>query len=145
ALFVQQAARTPEGFAKAHAEADKKYELITAIAAQNPDKAAIAYSPSDVKRIAGQGKFAIVISMLNAYPMGQDISQIDAWYEKGVRILGFVHAGHNDWADSSRPNANLGNKIAEHNGLSPLGVAGVKRLDELGVVIDVSQLSSAAF
>src|SRR5438067_3160702 len=83
ALFVQQAARTPEGFAKARAEADRKYELITAIAAQNPEKAAIAYSPADVKRIAGQGKFAIVISMLNAYPMGQDISQIDAWYEKG--------------------------------------------------------------
>jgi membrane dipeptidase len=62
-----------------------------------------------------------------------------------VRILGFVHAGHNDWADSSRPNANLGNQLAEHTGLSPLGVAGVKRLNELGVLIDVSQLSSPAF
>jgi membrane dipeptidase len=145
ALFVQQGPRTAEGFAKARAEADKKYELIKAIAAQNPEKAAIAYSPDDVKRIAAQGKFAIAISILNAYPLGTDLSQIDAWYDKGVRILGFVHAGHNDWADSSRPNANLGNKQAEHNGLSPLGVEGVKRLNELGVLVDVSQLSSPAF
>lgn len=145
AVFVQQGPRTPEGFAKARAEADKKYELIRAIAAENPDKAALAYSADDVKRIAGQGKFAVAISMLNAYPMGLDISQIDAWYDRGVRILGFVHAGHNDWADSSRPNANLGNKLAEHNGLSPLGVEGVKRLNELGILIDVSQLSSPAF
>jgi microsomal dipeptidase-like Zn-dependent dipeptidase len=145
AVFVQQGPRTPEGFAKARADADRKYELIQAIAAENPAEAAIAYSAEDVKRIAAQGKFAIAISMLNAYPLGTDLSGIDAWYGKGVRILGFVHAGHNDWADSSRPNANLGNRAAEHNGLSPLGVEGVKRLNELGMLIDVSQLSSPAF
>ena len=145
AVFVQQGPRTPEGFAKARADAEKKYELIKAIAAQNPEKAAIAYSAEDVRRIAASGRFAIAISILNAYPLGTDLSQIDAWYDKGVRIFGFVHAGHNDWADSSRPNANLGNKLAEHNGLSSLGVAGVKRLNELGVLIDVSQLSSPAF
>ena len=145
AIFAQQGPRTPEGFAKAKADAEKKYELIKAIAAQNPDKAALAYSPEDVRRIAAQGKFAVVISILNAYPLEKDIKQIDFWYDRGVRILGFVHAGHNDWADSSRPNAGLGNKLNEHNGLSELGVAGVKRMNELGIVIDVSQLSSPAF
>ena len=145
AIFAQQGARTPEGFAKARADAEKKYELIKAIAAQNPDKAALAYSPADVRRIAEQGKFAVVMSILNAYPLEKDIHQIDFWYGRGVRILGFVHAGHNDWADSSRPNASLGNKLNEHNGLSELGVAGVKRMNELGMLIDVSQLSSPAF
>jgi membrane dipeptidase len=145
AIFAQQGARTPEGFTKARADAEKKYELIKAIAAQNPDKAVLAYSPADVRRIAAQGKFAVVMSILNAYPLEKDIHQIDFWYGRGVRILGFVHAGHNDWADSSRPNAGLGNKLNEHNGLSELGVAGVKRMNELGMLIDVSQLSSPAF
>jgi membrane dipeptidase len=145
AIFAQQGPRTPEGFAKARADAEKKYELIRAIAAQNPDKAALAYSPADVRRISEQGKFAVVMSILNAYPLEKDIHQIDFWYGRGVRILGFVHAGHNDWADSSRPNAGLGNKLNEHNGLSELGVAGVRRMNELGMLIDVSQLSSPAF
>jgi membrane dipeptidase len=145
AIFAQQGPRTPEGFAKAKADAEKKYELIKAIAMQNPEKAALAYSPADVRRIAGQGKFAVVISILNAYPLEKDVHQIDFWYGRGVRILGFVHAGHNDWADSSRPNAGLGNKLNEHNGLSELGVAGVKRMNELGMLIDVSQLSIPAF
>ena len=145
AIFAQQGPRTPEGFAKARADAEKKYELIKAFATQNPDKAALAYSPADVRRAAEQGKFAVVMSILNAYPLEKDIHQIDFWYGRGVRILGFVHAGHNDWADSSRPNAGLGNKLSEHNGLSELGVAGVKRMNELGMLIDVSQLSSPAF
>src|SRR5580658_9686859 len=88
AIFAQQGPRTPDGFAKARADAEKKYELIKAIAAQNPGKAALAYSPADVRRIAEQGKFAVVMSILNAYPLEKDIRQIDFWYGRGVRILG---------------------------------------------------------
>jgi membrane dipeptidase len=75
AVFVPQGPRTPEGYAKAREDAQKKYGLIKAIAEQNPDRAALAYSPADVRRIAGQGKFAVVISMLNAYPLGSDLGR----------------------------------------------------------------------
>src|SRR6266853_5053330 len=145
AVFVPQGPRPPEGYAKAREDAQKKYGLIKAIAEQNPDRAALAYSPADVRRIAGQGKFAVVISMLNAYPLGSDLGQIDEWYKRGVRVFGYVHAGHNDWADSSRPSKALGNGPQEHGGLSDAGKRGVARLNELGMLIDVSQLSTPAF
>lgn len=145
AVFVPQGPRTPEGYAKAKQDADAKYKLIKAFAEQNPQKAALAYSPEDVRRIAAQGKFAVAISLLNAYPLGNDLAQIDEWYKRGVRIFGYVHAGHNDWADSSRPNKNLGNGPEEHGGLSAIGKQGIARLNDLGVLIDVSQLSSPAF
>ncbi|HEV2202595.1 MAG TPA: dipeptidase [Bryobacteraceae bacterium] len=145
AMFVPQGPRTPEGYAKARQDADKKYALIKAFAEDNPARAAIAYSPADVRRIAGQGKFAVVISLLNAYPLGADLSQIDEWYKRGVRVFGYVHAGHNDWADSSRPSAALGNKPEEHGGLSAIGRQGIARLNDLGMLIDVSQLSTPAF
>jgi membrane dipeptidase len=149
AVFVPQGPRTPEGYAKARQDADTKYNLIKAFAEQNPQRAALAYSPQDVRRIAGQGKFAVAISLLNAYPLGGDasqaVSQIDAWYKRGVRIFGYVHAGHNDWADSSRPNKNLGNAPEEHGGLSSIGKQGVARLNDLGMLIDVSQLTTPAF
>lgn len=145
AVFVPMGPRTPEGYAKARQDADRKIALIKGIAEQNPDRAALAYSPADVRRIAGQGKFAVAISLLNAYPLGSDLAQIDEWYKRGVRIFGFVHAGHNAWADSSRPSKTLGDGPQEHGGLSELGKKGVARLNELGVLIDVSQLSSPAF
>src|ERR1700733_14863318 len=62
AVFVPQGARTPEGYAKAREDADKKLALIKAVAEQNPDRAALAYSPEDVRRLAAQGKFAVVVS-----------------------------------------------------------------------------------
>jgi membrane dipeptidase len=145
AMFVPQGPRTPEGYAKAREDADKKFALIKAFAEQNPDRAALAYSPADVRRIAAQGKFAVVMSLLNAYPLGSDLAQIDEWYKRGVRVFGYVHAGHNDWADSSRPSKALGDGPQQHGGLSDLGKRGVAKLNELGMLIDVSQLSTPAF
>src|SRR5262249_23581559 len=98
-VFVNMTERTTEGYAKAVLEAETKYKLIKAVAEQNPDRATIAYSPEDVRRIAKQGKFAIIISLLNAYPLGTDLSRLDRWYERGVRILGFTQGGNNAWAD----------------------------------------------
>ena len=144
AVFVPQGPRTPEGYAKAREDADKKYKLIKAFAEDNPDEAALAYSPEDVRRIAGQGKFAVLISVLNAYPLGSDLGQLDEWYKRGVRVLGYTHAGNNDWSDSSRPSKALKDSPDEHGGLSDLGKKGVARLNELGVLIDVSQLTTPA-
>src|ERR1700730_14649330 len=129
AVFVPQGPRTPEGYAKARADAEKKYNLIKAVAEQNPNLAALAYSPEDVRQIAGR-KFAVVLSLLNAYPLGTDISQIDEWYKRGVRIFGYTHAGHNQWADSSRRSPALGDAPEEHGGLSALGKQGIVRLNE---------------
>jgi membrane dipeptidase len=116
AVFVPQGPRNPQGYAQARADAEKKYNLIKAITEQNPSLAAQAYSPADVQRIAEQGKFAVVMSLLNAYPLGADLSQIDEWYRRGVRIFGYTHAGHNQWADSSRPNQ-ARNKLEPASGI----------------------------
>jgi microsomal dipeptidase-like Zn-dependent dipeptidase len=145
AVFVPQGPRTPENLAKAKADAEKKHQIITGIAKDYPDRAAIAYTPEDARRIAKEGKFVIVESFLNAWPLGGDLALLDEWYRKGVRVFGFVHAGHNELADSSRPSAPLGDKPEEHGGLSPIGRQAVARLNELGVLIDVSQLSTKAF
>ena len=144
AVFVPQTKRTEENYQRARADADKKYEAVVKVAKQNPNRAGLAYSPADVRSLAKQGKFAVVISFLNAYPLGKDLSQIDSWYDKGVRIFGFNHAGNNDWADSSRPVAGFGDKPDENGGLTDLGKQAVAKLNEKGILIDVSQLSSKA-
>src|SRR5260370_39305567 len=66
AVFVPQGPRTPEGYAQARADAEKKYNLIRAVAEQNPNLAAMAYSPGEARRISRQGKFAVVLSVLSA-------------------------------------------------------------------------------
>ena len=139
AVFVPQGPRTAEGYAKARRDADAKLAAIRATPERYPDRAVLARSAADVEAAAKAGKRAIIVGFLNAYPFGESLEPIDAYYAAGVRSFGFVHAGNNAYADSSRPGG-VGPKV-EWGGLSPLGKAAVAKLNDLGVIIDVSQLT----
>jgi membrane dipeptidase len=140
AIAVGSGPRTAEGIAAAHAEADAKLAAIRAFLRDNPRDAALALSADDILRIHKAGKIAVIESFLNARSIGTDIAAIDGLYRDGVRLFGFTHAGNNDFADSSRP---TGEPAEEHHGLSPLGKQAVTRLNRLGVIIDISQLTTA--
>jgi membrane dipeptidase len=142
AVFAKQGKRTPEGLLKARAEADRKLKAILDIPRRYPQQAALALSATDVERIHREKKVAVIVGFLNAAPLGTDLSLIDAYYRAGIRTFGFVHAGNNDFADSSRPVGE--DKYGEHGGLSSLGREAVSLLNRLGVIIDVSQLTPEA-
>lgn len=145
ALFVPQGERTPAARTEAQWGLLARHAAIRAVSSRNPGLAEQALTPDDLRRIARSGKVAIVETLLNTWPLGDDLDAFDRWYARGVRFVGFVHAGNNQFADSSRPALPRGEKPDEHGGLSPLGKAAVKRLNDLGAVIDVSQLSDVAF
>lgn len=144
AVFVLQGQRTAQAYAKAAEQASQKLSAILKMAAEHSDRVEIAYDVADIERIHAQGKRFLVVSMLNGYPLGPQATALDDYLQKGVRQIGFTHAGHNALADSSRPQAALGDVGPEHDGLSDLGRSLVQRLNRQGVIIDVSQLSSAA-
>ena len=129
------------GVREARAQADAKLAAIKAFVASNPQRIGLALSADDVERLVGEGRVAVLIGFQNARSIGADLSQIDVFYREGVRVFAFNHAGHNAFSDSSRP---IDTPVAEHHGLSPIGRQAVARLNDLGVLIDVSQLSSEA-
>jgi membrane dipeptidase len=138
AIAVGPGPRTPEGTNAARAEADAKLAWIQTFVKDHSDRVGVALSASDIERIHAAGKIAVIESFLNARSIGNDISAIDTLYRDGVRLFGLTHAGNNEWADSSRP---TGEPAVEHHGLSPLGREAVTKLNKLGVIIDVSQLT----
>lgn len=133
--------RDPNSVAAARREADQKLALIKTFAASDPARVGLALSATDVERLHAEGRIAVLISFQNARSIGSDLSQIDVFYRQGVRIFGFNHIGHNAFADSSRP---WNEPPSEHGGLSPLGREAVAKLNDLGILIDVSQLSKDA-
>lgn len=141
-VAVGPGATDAQGVAAARAEADAKLAVIKAIIAGNPDRVGLALGADDVERLHREDKIAILIGFQNARSIGEDLSQIDAFYQQGARIFGLNHAGHNAFSDSSRPSS--GEPESLHGGLSPLGREAIARLNRLGALIDVSQLSRDA-
>lgn len=134
-----------EGFVEeARHEQEVRYKIISGMVRDFPNQVGIAYTPDDFRRLHGEGKFAIFISMLNAYPLGNDLNQLDLWAARGMRMFGFSYIGNNAWSDSSRPLPFFNDSTDALEGLSAIGQQAVHRLNDLGVIIDVSQMSTKA-
>ncbi len=140
-VFVNQDKRTPELYAKARAGAQAKLVAIEKMLSAYPKRIALARRAADVPKIVAAKKHFAVISIVNAYPLGEDLSWLPELYARGLRMMGFTHAGHNQFADSSRPQEKLGDGKAEHGGLSALGKQAVAEMNRLGIIVDVSQLT----
>lgn len=143
AVFVPQTERTDETRRLAALEAKKKLDFIHHLASENPDTYTIATTADEVRSAEASGKIAIVPTILNAFALGNSAANLDHFHKRGVRILGLTHAGHNDFADSDRPQPR--DVDQEHGGLSAEGKKLVKRANELGILLDVSQISHEAF
>ena len=140
--------RTPEGYSKAKTIALTKLAAVNALSENPANNTLIAKTTDELLSAHSEGKSAIVLGFQNGLILGTDVNQIDALYHSGVRVFGLTHMGHNDFADSSRPLYNAATKKrepeAEHGGLSPLGRQAIAKINALGAIFDISQLSKQA-
>lgn len=143
-VFAWQQARTPAEDAKAMATGREKLGAIRRMTEWYPNRIGLARSAAEIEALHAAGRKAAIIGVLNATVLGRKAELLDEYYQAGMRQLGFVHASHNYYADSSRPLAKNGDAETLWGGLSPLGRRTLRRLNDLGVIIDVSQLSAAA-
>jgi membrane dipeptidase len=137
-VFIGQGERTPEGNQKAKEDALEIISEIYNTVDTYSDDLEIATRADDLARIADKGKHAIYLGMENGYPIGDDPGLLDTYYDKGVRYVTLVHSDNNDLCDSSTD-------TLEHGGLSPLGEEVVRRMNDLGMLIDVSHASDNTF
>lgn len=143
AVFAAQTPDTPEGRREALEEALARNAAIDRIA--NSPGARLAQSAADVRVINATADFAVLKTIVNGGAFATTAADISQWQKRGVRIFGLVHAGHNALADSSRPALPRGEAPQRWGGLSPAGKVVIAELNRLGIVVDVSQLSSPAF
>ena len=142
ALFVNwvpQAGRTPSAYAKAKADAEIKFKAIETMVAKYPDRIGIARSADEAEQLVADGSHFAVMGMVNAWPLGPDLSWLPELYDRGLRNITLNHAGHNQFSDSSRPRNAL---LMEHGGLSQLGRHLIRTMNDMGIIVDVSQVAS---
>ncbi|MEE4283518.1 MAG: membrane dipeptidase [Pseudomonadales bacterium] len=147
AVAVGSGPRTPAGDAEARAIADVELAGVMAIADAD-DRVVVVRSADELEQAHANGEIALLLGFQNARILQGSVDALNEFYDAGVRVFALTHLGHNDFADSSRPVyiAESGGyePTEEHGGLSALGKAAIARINELGAVVDVSQLSKPA-
>ena len=137
AIYTPQGPLTEEGFRKARDFALLRGMSIRSMVAADPANFELALEAKDAAPIAAKGKRVVYMSIENAYPLGEDVSLLKTFYDMGVRISGFAHFAHNQFADSATDPS----KKPRYGGLSPLGKELLKAMNRLGIVPDASHSS----
>lgn len=142
-VFTAQGQLTEEGYKKANENAMQKFEAIHRLTKEYAsDKIELALSSADVRRIHATGKKVAMIGIENAYSLGNDLSNIQKFYDLGGRYLSLAHQGHSQFSDSN--SGEKEQKWLYNNGLSELGKQAIAEMNKVGMMIDVSHPSKGA-
>ncbi|WP_348728181.1 dipeptidase [Rheinheimera texasensis] len=119
--------------------ANQLIDSMEALVGRAPDKFAMAYRSDDLAAQFKQGKISLALGMENGTPINGKLENLRHFYQRGIRYVTLAHSESNHIADSSydlrRP----------HKGLSPFGEQVVAEMNKLGMMIDISHVSDAAF
>lgn len=97
--------------------------------------AAQCRTAEDIRRAWAGGKMAAILTVENGVALGGDLSNIDRMARDGVRMLTITWNGENQ----------LGSGNSTQHGLSELGRAAIPRLEQAGILLDVSHLNDPGF
>ena len=140
AAFVAQDIRDDDGHSRAKNLCLQMIDSIVTSTERNSDLVGLALNPEDAYSLENEGKRAIYMGIENGYPVGNDLSNIGLFFERGIRYITLVHSSNNDLADSATdPNG------SEHGGLSDFGSEVVKEMNRLGIMVDVSHGNDSLF
>lgn len=138
AIYTPQGSRDPQGQVAAVEHGLAQLMRLNDLVARHPRQFGLALDSEDARRLAGEGRHAVFVSMENAAPLAADPALLDTYQRHGLRMLGLVHARNNDLADSATD-------APEWHGLSPTGRGLVRRAHCLGVLLDASHASDEVF
>lgn len=109
--------------------------------------ATVATSAAEVRQAFGAGQTAVILGMEGADGIGTDISRVDELFSWGVRLIIPVHLRDNQIGTTCLPwNRYVGVPFfhpRRARGLTEFGGAVIERMNQLGIIIDVSHSDGA--
>ena len=123
----------------AKALADELIDLVAKIAADHPDKFALARSPKEIREHKAAGKISLPLGIENGAAIEGKLEHLTHFRDRGVRYITLTHSKDNRICDSSYDESRT------HKGLSDFGKRVIPEMNRLGIMIDISHVSDDAF
>lgn len=114
-------------------------DMVHGFETAHPDKFRVVASVAEVQRVKRDGVIGLLMGMENGSPIEGDLDNVDLFHRLGVRYITLCHAEDNHLCDSSYATTRI------NHGLSAFGRRVVKRMNDLGVIIDIAHVSDDTF
>jgi len=91
-----------------------------------------------IRAAKAAGKMALMIGVEGGHAIEDSLETLRDFYARGVRYMTLTHVNTNNWCDSSGDGG-------RHGGLTDFGRDVVRTMNDLGMIVDISHVSDAAF
>jgi len=141
-VYTGQGELNAEGYKKAAANAQAKFDAIHRLVDEYaPKKIGLATSSKEVENLIQSGKKVAMIGVENAYPLGNNLTEVKRYFDMGARYMSLAHNGHNQFSDS---NTGEFDNTTKHDGISELGKKVIDSMNYYGIMVDISHPSKEA-
>jgi len=132
------------GKGSAFAYANRELDSLYAIAARNPQSMQIVYSYKELISAVRDKKLACLSGVEGGHMIEDNIDYLDSFYKRGVRYMTLSWNNSTSWSTSAMDETQHTFKVTPY-GLNAFGKQVVKRMNELGMMVDVSHIGEKTF
>ena len=125
------------------AYANREMDSLDAVAARNPDKIVKVANYAELIKAVKQHKIAAMFGVEGGHMIEDELSKLEALYKRGARYLTLTHNIAPSWATSAADETTKPDM--PHKGLTDFGRQVIQRMNQLGMIIDVSHAGDQTF
>lgn len=134
------------------AYANRQMDSLDAVVARNPQLIVKVANLYGLLNAISQNKIAAMFGVEGGHMIEDDLNKLEVLYNRGARYLTLTHNIAPSWAtsaaDEASPNPSVGGALKDSvkkRGLNEFGEKVVQRMNQLGMLIDVSHAGEQTF
>jgi membrane dipeptidase len=128
----------------AYKYANIEIDSLYAIVGRNPDKMMIVTNPKELQQAVKQKKLGCMMGVEGGHMIEENLNYLDALYKRGVRYMTLTWNNSTSWATSAADETKKKDSLP-HKGLTVFGKQVVHRMNELGMIVDLSHVGEQTF
>lgn len=140
-IYTGSTPRRIEGFFH---DAMEEIDTFNHLILRHPDKFSFATDYKQARSRAHKSQIVSLIGVEGGHMIENSLDKLDSLAERGMRYLTLTWNNSNDWATSAMDESGAGIKL-ERKGLTDFGKKVVARLNERGVMVDLSHVGEQTF
>ncbi|GAA4742361.1 dipeptidase [Flavisolibacter ginsenosidimutans] len=139
-IFCDERFGKDTAFKFANIEIDSLYAIV----GRNGDKLMMVATPAQLQEAVAQKKLACMMGVEGGHMMEDRLSNLDSFYKRGVCYMTLTWNNSTAWATSALDETRKKDSLP-HKGLTDFGKQVVRRMNELGMMVDLSHVGEQTF
>jgi membrane dipeptidase len=124
--------------------ANREIDSLYAIVGRNPGKMMLVTAPAQLQQAVAENKLGCMIGVEGGHMIEDNMAYLDSLYKRGARYLTLTWNNSTSWATSAMDETTKKDSLP-FKGLTSFGKQVVKRMNDLGMMVDVSHVGEQTF